>query len=1758
MAKFQYNRFLEHSGKPKKPPLLSQRMEDNRISFRIDEVKELNDKLWLMGKDTPLKTGFKIKEEDKPTFSPLIPPTWSDREFTQWTNSFELDEIRRDFIFDIGDFDTDTGIDLELPPWFIIFYPNESGSGQTGTQDKPDTVQTTTQIPEGTEVPLLGLTLSPIATQHTTPESPLVYTVTLLNFDGEAEPVDYDMLVPINISSDGAIDVDYELSNIIPASAFGIEQGDFYDVAAFAIIPKGETSVDIIVTPINPGKTEPVEVTMAVMPIFAFTKDFNPIDNPEVGSPDGTSPIDNLIMPEVESTQTGYLTPSLLTADYQFIPSDQDTDLPLEDKIPQSEHCSGTSQTAPYLPGKGFYLGTIETTIIASANIETYPSTTTSFTITPIDPDATQYWGLGDPVNMTVTDTDNAKVLTINVSGGTISDSHIVHRGSIPIVTSDPFTPTNILISPSQWKNNDDNPSGNNPSGKIDTTSAMPPYKPSLPGKNPTSLNGQKGAPNKYDFTSPPLWDYTVSFPNNAPPGAFIKPTVGAEAIKANPYNPAVIQFPDKIGVDVPAQVWNNNNSNPLQVGPLACLNYRIQVFLELYSTYPNDDPEDTTVRIPEGHEDPLQIIIRIVLLGDVRKDYSSEEMPLAVSLAGTATPDTDYTILGEGQTPISGTGVLADYRFSENVLGVYVPAGVLNAQLKEVTIQVPVAILLDEEEEGDETIEVTPLFPEQPEKGSTPLILWESYETTIAIILGQLADILYNFKVLQDGGKLEGFGQDLTIELPDIITIDIPGVEIPQVDVFGPEYLSPDGQDYRYTVLYDPPSNDTGINIYYQYYDSNGNKLGVGGEENSDGYIDLSLQSTYEYVNNAFDEWYQANTGELITDAVEVTGNAATYTFPQDSELFVCYVYLQLSNAPLGSSITADVYNTSLPGSPTILDSILTVPAGQTRSNPVVLSQTQFSNGDVLQVAILSVGSEFPGAGMQLFLGRKYGEGEEIDWERVGITNTGNGYAVVFRNTTNYLSYLFLTEDKISNFVYGIYDFPQWIGNGSLYSNRSLGEDPRKTTYSRTLQTSDDVTWFYESNWEQLTDTETLQVYFPLILYEKGLSIKMPRLSFNEDSRNYLMTTTGSYNKTGGGNQSYEIRIESITEADGSNIKYRKEFDTKSKTINTLRTEIRNADTSQAHSGNITTNVTHTHYSEDSNEYYTVEGVTGEFRKNQRPFGESYTSVKTSNIEIAGIPSAFSFYDNASVTFNVEETNPAYVWLRVAEDIPPYPEGWRTKIDRVTTNLETESRRNSTLYIVGDSCSIFSSSETEESLDYDSTVSILVDGEGVITRTDNTTQTKSFGLESVDVYVEIRNTLFKCSDKVGETIDTQGRFWLSYLGGATSGTYFINYIAGGIDDNNPFNSTEIAKTATATRSEWGGEFKMSYTTYSGTPLSLDGKEVEIFAVDTTGKTTFCEGTITNSVTDTTYYENLIGRNAWVRYGSIDIEIKEETKQEVCFFLGKPRINPLVYVVSKGDFTTLLWGFFSANDFNLYIVNDEQGNETVELAFSEQKPSNNNFGGAVLLEGQDVSVRGNNYGADQQSNDSEPELSSPTQSVWYKWVAPSSTLVTIHTLGSPEWSDTAIGIYTGAELDSLTLVGRNDDAAYQWQGDNAFGDPTGIGYDWDSNDSRMYMSAVQFTPTEGTTYYIQVDGWSDTQWSFVLSITTGGLNVPTPIQEETRRADIYRFDTQTLKWKRMPNAVSAISPLTGASDFISYHATPQTETLTDGFICPEE
>ena len=139
-------------------------------------------------------------------------------------------------------------------------------------------------------------------------------------------------------------------------------------------------------------------------------------------------------------------------------------------------------------------------------------------------------------------------------------------------------------------------------------------------------------------------------------------------------------------------------------------------------------------------------------------------------------------------------------------------------------------------------------------------------------------------------------------------------------------------------------------------------------------------------------------------------------------------------------------------------------------------------------------------------------------------------------------------------------------------------------------------------------------------------------------------------------------------------------------------------------------------------------------------------------------------------------------------------------------------------------------------------------------------------------------------------------------------------------------------------------------------------------------------------------------------------------------------------------------------------------------------PANDNFSNAIELTGISTTATGTNVESTGETG--EPIVSTtatilidgvPTSfsldgttytsnanTVWWKWTAPVSGLTTIDTNGSgtADDIDTVLGIYTGNAVDSLTLIGSNDDL-----------------------DSVNTYSSVTFSAVEGTTYYIQVDGF---------------------------------------------------------------------------------
>lgn len=153
-------------------------------------------------------------------------------------------------------------------------------------------------------------------------------------------------------------------------------------------------------------------------------------------------------------------------------------------------------------------------------------------------------------------------------------------------------------------------------------------------------------------------------------------------------------------------------------------------------------------------------------------------------------------------------------------------------------------------------------------------------------------------------------------------------------------------------------------------------------------------------------------------------------------------------------------------------------------------------------------------------------------------------------------------------------------------------------------------------------------------------------------------------------------------------------------------------------------------------------------------------------------------------------------------------------------------------------------------------------------------------------------------------------------------------------------------------------------------------------------------------------------------------------------------------------------------------------------------PVNDNFASASVLTGAPATFTGSNAGATGEtgepnhgaaalavgcSNATTPSTGCES-SVWWTWTAPSSGTVTIDTCASD--FDTVLGVYTGATVGALTLVGQSDNA------------PGGV------CSSNTQASRVRFVATSGTTYSIAVAGAQARTGSIsgALSLATAPAN----------------------------------------------------------------
>jgi len=123
-------------------------------------------------------------------------------------------------------------------------------------------------------------------------------------------------------------------------------------------------------------------------------------------------------------------------------------------------------------------------------------------------------------------------------------------------------------------------------------------------------------------------------------------------------------------------------------------------------------------------------------------------------------------------------------------------------------------------------------------------------------------------------------------------------------------------------------------------------------------------------------------------------------------------------------------------------------------------------------------------------------------------------------------------------------------------------------------------------------------------------------------------------------------------------------------------------------------------------------------------------------------------------------------------------------------------------------------------------------------------------------------------------------------------------------------------------------------------------------------------------------------------------------------------------------------------------------------------PANDNFANAQTINGCAGSVNGTNVGATAESGEinhlsTTTDPNAGTRSIWYQWQAPSSGSVTFDTSGSN--FDTVLAVYTGTAVNSLNVIGQNDDVV---PGD-------------------VRTSTITFNAVAGTTYNIAVDGYNN-------------------------------------------------------------------------------
>ena len=188
-------------------------------------------------------------------------------------------------------------------------------------------------------------------------------------------------------------------------------------------------------------------------------------------------------------------------------------------------------------------------------------------------------------------------------------------------------------------------------------------------------------------------------------------------------------------------------------------------------------------------------------------------------------------------------------------------------------------------------------------------------------------------------------------------------------------------------------------------------------------------------------------------------------------------------------------------------------------------------------------------------------------------------------------------------------------------------------------------------------------------------------------------------------------------------------------------------------------------------------------------------------------------------------------------------------------------------------------------------------------------------------------------------------------------------------------------------------------------------------------------------------------------------------------------------------------------------------------------PVNDSFASATVLTGTSFSVSGSNIGATVQTGEPKHAGITGGKSVWWSWTAPSTGTFTLATTGSS--FDTTLGIYTGAAVNTLTVVGSNDDQS-----------------------TTLRTSKVVVSVVAGTTYRIAVDGYSAASGAITLAGSLVAKAVlATPAGVTAIRDTAGRI---TISWGAVASASSYEITLTSGNTVYASGQVTSTRASTVG------